>query len=153
MTKEDIVLFRQIIVTLADIHVKQTHGEQGSVVLLVDFLQATVKTKEWRGLPCRHRGGQRNERPSAIVFPKRSNAFNPIIRLVGEGSTLATGYTSGVRNGKGPLSRTVEPCEPSTFVKDKGWSQKRGRTKKKPFPRLLHVQALSAQCTVLKARQ
>lgn len=53
---------------------------------------------------------------------------------MGEGSTLATACTSGVRNGKGPLSRTVAPCEPGTFVKDKGWSQKRGwRGKKSCF--------------------
>lgn len=55
--------------------------------------------------------------------PQRSNAIQSR-NMVGGNPTSTTACALGENNRKGPFSRIVAPCEPSTFVKGEGWSQK-----------------------------
>lgn len=78
-----------------------------------------------------------------LFFHKGQTQFNPIIWRDGGGwwrwwwgSTSATACASGVRNRKGPFSRTVAPCELSTFVKGEGWKSRTKKKKRKAKSRL-----------------
>lgn len=77
---------------------------------------------------------------------QRSNAIQSH-NMAGGSPTSATACTLRVSNRKGPFSRTVAPCEPSTFVKGEGWSQKGGE-RKKLFLSLLHVAAVALHTEV-----
>ena len=115
--------------------------------------QTTVKTQCKEVLPSRHREGQKNERPSAILLHKGQTQFNSIGMGGWGGAISASGCTLRVSNGKGPFS--------SALVKGEGWSQKEvggggvggwgGAEKKKLFWSFYMLRLLRCSSETIKA--
>lgn len=116
-----------------------------------------VKKRRLKGEDVLFVGGQRNERPSAIVcflffFFLRKVKYIRFRNTLGGGMGAPWQLLAlqGLKNGKGPLSRTVAPCEPNTFVKgegvksEEGVGAKRKKEKKSHFQGFLHQR--TARC-------
>lgn len=129
----------QIIVITLNCHIRIASADRvcrsACEFLAVCGEKRKKKTKKGRGPPCRRLGGQRNERPSAIVFFfLRKVKYIQFCNMLGGGGEHLSNclHFSGWRTGKGHSAEQLHPVSPTHSSRARGkvgggWGKSRFR--------------------------